>query len=136
MQTLIQNSESAEDRRLAKSISDSGWAQFRAQLEYKARWYGKRLEVIDRFAPTSKTCSDCGKKNQKLALSDREWVCLGCGTLHDKDLNAAKNILAAGLAVIARGEEVRPAKLPRVAPRKGRQTSKKQEPTESAAQAA
>lgn len=124
---------------LAKSISDSGWGQFRVMLEYKAAWYGKKVIVIDRFAPTSKTCSDCQTINQKLHLSDRTWVCLGCGTLHDRDLNAAKNILAAGHAVAkaqalskACGEDVRPKKTLRVSSRKGRQTSVKQEPTEKA----
>lgn len=118
------------NRHLAKSISDSGWAQFRTLLAYKTDWYGKRLVVIDRFAPTSRTCSDCGSINEKLALSDREWVCQGCGTLHDRDHNAAKNILAAGLAVTACGEDVRPTR-PHGVARKGRQTSAKQEPTEA-----
>jgi putative transposase len=123
------------NRRLAKSISDSGWAQFRTMLGYKAEWYGKRLVVIDRFSPTSKTCSTpgCDEQNTKLALSDRTWVCTGCGTLHDRDLNAAKNILAAGLAVAARGEDVRPQRRPSASARKGRLSSVKREPTEATA---
>ncbi len=131
-----------KNRRLAKSISDSGWSSFRTMLEYKTEWYGKRIIVIDRFHPSSRLCSDCGWKNNQLKLSDRSWTCLECGTLHDRDLNAAKNILAAGLAVVQReldkacGEEVRPKKTPRVSPLTGRQTSTKQEPTESAASAA
>jgi putative transposase len=112
---------------LAKSISDCGWAEFRRQLEYKAAWYGKRIIVIDRFHPSSRLCSDCGWKNLHLKLSDREWVCLDCGTLHDRDINAAKNILAAGLAATACGEDVRPKKKPRASSRKGRQPSAKQE---------
>jgi len=119
-----------KNRRLAKSISDSGWAEFRTQLEYKTDWYGKRLVVIDRFAPTSKTCSECGEKSTKLALTDREWVCAGCGTLHDRDLNAARNILAAGLAVAARGEDVRPKRKPRASALGGRLSSLKREPAE------
>lgn len=117
-----------KNRHLAKSVSDSGWASFRSMLDYKAQWYGKRLVVIDRFAPTSKTCSDCGEKNNKLALSDREWACTDCGTLHDRDLNAAKNILAAGLAVTACGEDVRRAEDVSFGA-----TSVKQEPIESVA---
>ena len=118
------------NRHLAKSISDSGWSEFRTLLSYKTDWYGKRLVVIDRFAPTSKTCSDCGTINQQLALADREWVCEGCGTLHDRDVNAARNILTAGLAVTACGEDVRPTR-PHGVARKGRRTSMKQEPTEA-----
>ncbi len=125
------------NRHLAKSISDSGWGEFRTQIEYKTQWYGKRIIVIDRWHPSSKLCStpDCGWKNSKLKLSERSWTCLECGTLHDRDLNAAKNILAAGLAVIQReldkacGEDVRPKQLPRVTARKGRLTSVKQETT-------
>jgi putative transposase len=119
-----------KNRRLAKSISDSGWAEFRSLLAYKTDWYGKRLVVINRFAPTSKTCSDCGAINSTLRLADRSWVCAQCGTLHDRDLNAAQNILAAGYAVTACGEDVRPTR-PRGVARKGRQTSVKQEPTEA-----
>ncbi len=125
------------NRHLAKSISDSGWGEFRTLLEYKTHWYGKRIVVIDRWHPSSRLCSTpgCDWKNSKLKLSERSWTCLECGTLHDRDLNAAKNILAAGLAVIRReldkacGEDVRPKKPPRVTPRKGRQTSVKQETT-------
>ncbi len=124
----------------AKSISDSGWGEFRTLIEYKTQWYGKRLIVIDRWHPSSKLCSTpgCDGKNSKLKLSDRSWTCLGCGTLHDRDLNAAKNIRAAGLAVIQReldeacGEDVRPKQSPRVTPSNGRQTSVKQETTPNA----
>ncbi len=128
------------NRRLAKAISDSGWATFRTQIEYKTAWYGKRIIVIDRWHPSSRLCSTpgCGWKNSKLKLSDRTWVCNNCGTLHDRDLNAAKNILAAGLAVLSRevekacGEDIRPKQSPRVTPRKGRLTSVKQETTPNA----
>ncbi len=128
------------NRHLAKSISDSGWGEFRTLLEYKTAWYGKRFIVIDRWHPSSKLCSTpgCGWKNNYLKLSDRTWVCNNCGTLHDRDLNAAKNILAAGLAVLSRkvekacGEDVRPKASPRVTPSNGRQTSVKQETTPNA----
>lgn len=92
---------------LAKSISDSGWGEFRQFLAYKAEWYGKRLVVIDRFTPTSKVCSECGHLLAHLSLGTRQWSCPSCGTLHDRDINAAKNILAAGLAVEACGAGVR-----------------------------
>jgi putative transposase len=95
---------------LARSISDSGWAEFRSQLEYKCGWYGRTLVVIDRFYPSSKTCSTCGHLLAELSLGTRHWVCPGCGTRHDRDLNAAKNILAAGLAVTACGADVRPGR--------------------------
>ncbi len=125
---------------LAKSISDSGWGEFRTLIEYKTQWYGKRLIVIDRWHPSSKLCSTpgCGWINSHLKLSERSWTCLECGTLHDRDLNAAKNILAAGLAVVQRelgkacGEDIRPKQSPRVTTRKGRQTSVKQETTPNA----
>ncbi len=125
------------NRRLAKAISDSGWGTFRKQIEYKTGWYGKRIIVIDRWHPSSRLCSTpgCDWKNSKLKLSERSWTCLECGTLHDRDLNAAKNILAAGLAVLQReldkacGEDIRPKQSPRVTARKGRLTSVKQETT-------
>ncbi len=125
------------NRHLAKSISDSGWATFRTQIEYKTQWYGKRIIVIDRWHPSSRLCSTpgCDGKNSKLKLSDRSWTCRECGTLHDRDLNAAKNIRAAGLAVRGRevekacGEDIRPKASPRVTPSNGRQTSVKQETT-------
>jgi putative transposase len=101
---------------LAKSISDSGWGEFRSQLAYKADWYGKRLVVIDRFTPTSKTCSECGHLLASLSLGTRHWTCPGCGTLHDRDINAAKNILAAGLAVEACGAGVRHSGSPPMRP--------------------
>jgi putative transposase len=87
------------NRRLAKAISDSGWGAFRQMIAYKAATYGRHLVVIDRWYPSSKTCSTCGHLLAELALSTRHWTCPGCGTRHDRDINAAKNILAAGLAV-------------------------------------
>jgi putative transposase len=90
------------NRRLARAISDCGWAEFRRQLEYKCERAGHKLVVIDRWYPSSKTCSACGYLLPELSLSTRHWTCPGCRARHDRDINAAKNILAAGLAV-ARG---------------------------------
>ncbi|MEV0401779.1 RNA-guided endonuclease TnpB family protein [Actinoallomurus sp. NPDC050550] len=84
---------------LARAISDAGWGEFRRQLEYKAERAGRTLVVIDRWYPSSKTCSACGHLLAKLSLSTRHWTCPGCRTRHDRDINAAKNILAAGRAV-------------------------------------
>jgi putative transposase len=95
------------NRRLARAISDCGWGEFRRQLEYKAARAGRRLIVIDRWYPSSKTCSACGHLLASLNLSTRAWQCPSCGTRHDRDINAAKNILAAGLAVSACGADVR-----------------------------
>jgi putative transposase len=90
------------NRHLARAISDCGWGEFRRQLEYKCQRYGRQLVVIDRWYPSSRTCSACGHLLAELSLSTRHWTCPACGTRHDRDVNAAKNILAAGLAV-ARG---------------------------------
>jgi putative transposase len=84
---------------LARAISDCGWGEFRRQLAYKCQRYGRDLVVIDRWCPTSKTCSACGHLLAQLSLSTRHWRCPACGTRHDRDINAAKNILAAGRAV-------------------------------------
>jgi putative transposase len=87
------------NRSLARAISDCGWAELRRQLEYKCERYGRTLVVIDRWYPSSKTCSACGHLLAELSLSTRHWQCPSCGTRHDRDVNAAKNILAAGQAV-------------------------------------
>jgi putative transposase len=93
---------------LARAISDAGWYELRRQLEYKCTWYGRELLVVDRFYPSSKTCSACGQLTPRLPLSIRTWTCTACGAEHDRDLNAARNILAAGLAVAACGAGGRP----------------------------
>ena len=90
------------NRHLARAISDCGWGEFRRQLAYKCERYGRRLVIVDRWYPSSKACSACGHRLADLSLSARRWRCLSCGTRHDRDINAAKNILAAGRAV-ARG---------------------------------
>ena len=83
---------------LAKSIADAGWSMFKSFLEYKCNWYGKTLVIIDRFFPSSKTCSHCGHKEDKMGLDVREWTCSSCGTVHDRDINAARNILVRGFS--------------------------------------
>ncbi|WP_282701819.1 RNA-guided endonuclease TnpB family protein [Streptomyces sp. CC219B] len=93
---------------LARAISDAAWTQMRSMLEYKCAWYGRELVVVDRWHPSSKACSVCGQLNGSLSLNVREWTCNSCGTRHDRDHNAAQNILAAGLAVAACGAGVRP----------------------------
>lgn len=96
------------NEKLALSISDSGWGEFVRQLDYKCRWYGRKLVKIDRWFPSSKRCSHCGHIVEKMPLKIREWQCPECGTHHDRDVNASKNILAAGLAVSVCGASVRP----------------------------
>jgi len=85
-----------KNHKLAKSISDASWSTFVSMLEYKCNWYGKTLIKIDRFYPSSKTCSNCGHKEEKMPLSVREWTCPSCGSHHDRDLNASINILKKG----------------------------------------
>lgn len=91
--------------KLARSISDATWGELIRQLDYKCQWYGRTLVKIDRWFPSSKRCGHCGHVVDKLPLSIREWTCPKCGTVHDRDINAAKNILAAGLAVLAGNSE-------------------------------
>jgi putative transposase len=95
---------------LAKAIHDVGWGEFVRQLEYKAAWYGRTLVAIDKWYPSSKRCFDCGHVLASLLLDTRRWTCPKCGSVHDRDVNAAQNILAAGLAVSACGEAVRPGR--------------------------
>ncbi|MFD5495208.1 RNA-guided endonuclease TnpB family protein, partial [Streptomyces sp. NPDC127091] len=94
--------------RLAKSVHDAGWSQFVHMLAYKARRYGRTLVKVGRFEPTSQVCSACGHRDGPKPLHVREWTCTVCGTVHDRDHNAAKNVKAAGLAVTACGAPVRP----------------------------
>ncbi|MET7592165.1 RNA-guided endonuclease TnpB family protein [Streptomyces sp. NPDC005444] len=99
--------------RLAKSVHDAGWASFVGMLKYKAARYGRTLVTIGRFTPTSQTCSTCGVKDGPKPLHVREWTCAACGTVHDRDHNAAINVkTAAGLAVSACGAPVRPGAIP------------------------
>jgi len=97
-----------KNRKLAPAISDVSWGEITRQLAYKCRWYGRTYIEIDRWFPSSKRCSNCGYIVEKLPLSIREWCCPNCGEHHDRDINASKNILAAGLAVSVCGASVRP----------------------------
>jgi putative transposase len=98
--------------RLAKSVHDAGWSAFVAMLEYKAQLYGRTFAKVGRFEPTSQTCSACGANHGPKPLSVREWACPACGTWHDRDVNAARNIAALGRreAQNACGEAVRPSR--------------------------
>ena len=93
---------------LARAVSDAAWSELRDMLEYKCDWYGRELVVTDRWFPSSKACSACGHLAASMPLKVREWDCASCGTRHDRDVNAAINIRAAGLAVLACGGSVRP----------------------------
>ncbi|MER8073002.1 RNA-guided endonuclease TnpB family protein [Streptomyces sp. NPDC094034] len=92
---------------LARAICDAAWSEFRSLLEYKALWYGREVIVVDRWFPSPRICSTCGTLQGRMPLSVRTWTC-DCGTTHDRDVNAAKNLLAAGRAVTACGAGVRP----------------------------
>ncbi len=89
------------NRKLAKAISDLGWRQFRTLIEAKCEKYGREFRVINRWEPTSQKCSCCGFKGGKKELNIREWTCLNCGTFHDRDINAAMNILNTSVAETA-----------------------------------
>ncbi|MEU4085013.1 RNA-guided endonuclease InsQ/TnpB family protein [Streptomyces aureus] len=124
--------------RLAKSVHDAGWSAFVAMLEYKSARYGRVFTQVDRFFPSSQLCSACGLKDGPKPLAVREWTCSGCGTVHDRDVNAARNLRTEGSKVAAgqaetqnaRGAQVRPVLVP--APRATRTSvRKKQEPTRS-----
>ena len=88
-----------KNRKLSKAITDCGWFNFTNMLEYKCKWYGKEFVKIDRFFPSSKTCSSCGYKKEDLTLSVRNWTCPECNEKHDRDVNAAKNIYRQGMTI-------------------------------------
>ena len=117
-----------KNHKLALSISDASWGELIRQLTYKCEWYGRELIKIDRWFPSSKRCGNCGHIVEKMPLNIREWDCPECGSNHDRDINASKNILAAGLAVSVCGATVRPqeskSRKAGAKPRKG----KKQKP--------
>jgi putative transposase len=108
-----------KNKRLAKAISDAGWSEFVRQCQYKGEWAGCHLEQVGRFFPSSKQCNVCHRINQTLKLSERKWLCLGCGTVHDREQNASINIKVEGKRLVnnrtvgttetnAGGEDVRP----------------------------
>ena len=88
------------NHKLAESISEVNWGEFRRILAYKAAWHGRQLVFIDRFYPSSKRCNHCGYIYKELTLKDRQWVCPECGSLIDRDYNAALNILEEGERII------------------------------------
>lgn len=102
LQNMVKN------HKLAQSIQDASWGELIRQLAYKCEWYGRELIKIDRWFPSSKRCGNCGHIVDKMPLNVREWDCPKCGINHDRDINASKNILAAGLAVAVCGANVRP----------------------------
>jgi putative transposase len=118
-----------KNRKLALAISDASWGELVRQLDYKCDWYGRTLIKIDRGFPSSKRCGNCGHIVNKMPLNIREWDCPNCGTHHEPDINAAKNILAAGLAVLVCGATVRPEQSKSVKagakPRKGQKQKPK-----------
>ncbi|MFC9646545.1 RNA-guided endonuclease InsQ/TnpB family protein [Streptomyces mirabilis] len=96
-----------KNHRLARAISDAAWGEFRSMLEYKARWYGREVIAVDRWFPSSRLCSACNTLRDTMPLNVRAWTC-DCGVTHDRDVNAAHSLLAAGLAVTVCGAGVRP----------------------------
>jgi putative transposase len=98
-----------KNRKLARAISQQGWSQFVTFLKYKGDLYGRKVIQVDRFYPSSKTCSSCGTIQASLPLSIREWTCDICGSHHDRDINAAKNLMALGTSASAFGGDLRPA---------------------------
>lgn len=94
-----------KNHKLAKSISDSSFGEIRRQLEYKCAMRGKKLLFVDRFFPSSKTCSSCGSVQETMPLNIREWTCPDCGIHHDRDLNAAVNIVRQAMSEFTRGEK-------------------------------
>jgi putative transposase len=117
---------------LAKAISDVAWSSFVAKLKYKAEWYGREVIVIDRFYPSSKTCSCCDHVKESLSLDERTWTCSECNTTHDRDVNASKNILRRALAIQSagtvdnrNGAKVRPKEISKVSRGTGDEVLKK-----------
>lgn len=94
--------------KLSKAIADAGWSEFVRQLQYKGEWAGRSIVAIDQYFPSSKRCSCCGFTMKKMPLDVRKWQCPECGADHNRDVNAARNIKAAGLAVLVHGEPVNP----------------------------
>lgn len=119
VRTMVKN------RNPARAVSDAAWAEFRSLLEDKAAWYGREVIAMDRFLPSSRLCSACGTLAQSMPLHVRTWMCDSCGTTHDRNVNAAKTLLAAGPAVTVCGAGVGPQ---RSTP--GGQSAMKQKPSQ------
>ncbi|MFN6474679.1 RNA-guided endonuclease TnpB family protein [Nostoc sp. DedQUE07] len=117
-----------KNKKLAFSISDASWAELVRQLEYKCDWYGRTFVKINRWFPSSKRCGNCGYIVDKLPLNIREWDCPKCSIRHDRDINASKNILAAGLAVSVCGANIRPDSLKAEGQLQKTRKGKKQKP--------
>lgn len=115
-----------KNSKLARAITDAAWGELRRMLEYKAAWYGRELIAVDRWFPSTKLCSTCGTVADAVPLNVREWTCESCGTTHDRDENAAINLLAAGLAVTACGADVVPQR--EYSSRPGRSVVKQEAP--------
>ncbi|WP_240804070.1 transposase [Streptomyces sp. A0592] len=115
-----------KNHKLARAINDAAWRELRTMLEYKAAWYGRELITVDRWFPSTRLCSACGVLAEAISLAVREWTCQSCGTGHDRDENAAVNLLAAGLAVTACGTDARPQR--ESFSRSGRSVSKQETP--------
>jgi putative transposase len=117
---------------LAKAISDCGWSSFIGMLNYKCERSGKILVKVDRFFPSSKTCSNCYHRISSLPLDVRQWTCSSCGTHHDRDVNAAQNLKAEGLRILSLGTS-ETADGGNVRPSRGRKTSVRRSPSKSEA---
>ena len=95
-----------KNHNLAKAITNVSFGEFNRQIEYKAQMYGKQIYRVDRFFPSSKTCSNCGCVQEKMPLHVREWTCPDCGAHHDRDINAATNLLRQAMSEVTRGERL------------------------------